>query len=405
MILTGIENSEMGLEFMKAASVPMSAYDRDGIGYSAINSQNQLFMEKWHNNSKFLDTDTVLDSATIAALQPFKSRLPSLSTNYTSYGNVTRNDIKTVTMHTRMATCGKTFENTHPFIDQETSLIHNGVLTNAHELNLNKVSTCDSEVALQLYLNSNLSTTEKALTIQNGLLDKLKGYWAFGILAKNQDGDYILDVVREGASLYWCEIPEMGKNCTVFATTEAIIVSSLMVLGLPKREKIYALTESNLSRFNAITGALVADIPLAESSANFKVTSMYNKRVATKSSKENFRDYSDPYYYRDNDVYETVYSNNETETVNKVDDFDFQIDAFYDTNEPLLDRLFDYDELMSTDYGNCYENIAMPQRMSIEHMEENEYLTFDDILAIIEGHNATSLASTVSRMVKELKRA
>jgi hypothetical protein len=256
-----------------------------------------------------------------------------------------------------------------------------------------------------LYLNSNLSTTEKALTIQNGLLDKLKGYWAFGILAKNQDGDYILDVVREGASLYWCEIPEMGKNCTVFATTEAIIVSSLMVLGLPKREKIYALTESNLSRFNAITGALVADIPLAESSANFKVTSMYNKRVATKSSKENFRDYSDPYYYRDNDVYETVYSNNETETVNKVDDFDFQIDAFYDTNEPLLDRLFDYDELMSTDYGNCYENIAMPQRMSIEHMEENEYLTFDDILAIIEGHNATSLASTVSRMVKELKRA
>jgi len=212
MILKGIQNSQLALDFMKAVAPNMSVYNSDGIGYSAVNSKNKMFMEKWHNNKQFLDTDTVIDNDTLKLLAPFKNRLPYLSLNYTNYGEVTRDDLTTVTMHTRYATCGKTFENTHPFIEGDTSLIHNGVIRNQEELNLNKNSTCDSENALQLYKNLNINLETSPDNVQD-FIDQLKGYWAFAFLSPDANNRYMLDVVREGAALYWALLPELGEHC------------------------------------------------------------------------------------------------------------------------------------------------------------------------------------------------
>lgn len=416
MILTGIEDSELALKFMQAASIPMSFADRDGIGYSAINSNNQLFMEKWHNNSKFLDIDSVLTKEVIAELAPFKARLPSLTENYSSYGQVTRNDLRTVTMHTRMATCGRTFENTHPFIDQEVSLIHNGVISNSFQLNLNKVSTCDSESALQLYINNEINLTDNEQKIQETFLDKLRGYWAFGILAKDANGQYMIDIVREGASLYWSEIPEIGKNCYAFATTENIIKSSLISLGLPKR-KIHTLPEYNYHRFNAVTGEYINDFTLAEGILNKPyVYPTYKKDAKTDTRK----DYSDKFYDRDYSMYDYYddigYNPNlkiedeskdilaEATEITKVSD-EFIIEGFYDVDEPLLDRLYEFDELMGTSYGNSFENIQLSYRVFIERKEEEDYIIFDDILKIIEEFNASKLPANIFKAYRELKRA
>ena len=194
MVMTGIKESALALDFMKEVAPNMSIGNTDGIGYSAINSKNELFMEKWHNNKHFLNTDDVVDQATVEALKPFENRIGKLPLNYTNFGTVTRDDLRTVTMHTRYATCGKTFENTHPFIEGDTSLIHNGVISNAYALGLNKNSTCDSENALQLYVKEKTALTKSPELLQN-YLDQLKGYWAFAFLAKNNKGIYQLSVV------------------------------------------------------------------------------------------------------------------------------------------------------------------------------------------------------------------
>ena len=412
LILTGIEDSDLALKFMQSASVPMSFADRDGIGYSAINSKNQLFMEKWHNNTKFLDVDSVLTKEIITELEPFKARLPMLSENYTSYGEVTRNDLRTVTMHTRMATCGRTFENTHPFIDKEVSLIHNGVISNSFELNLNKVSTCDSESALQLYINNEINLTDNEQKIQETFLDKLRGYWAFGILAKDAQGQYMIDIVREGASLYWAELPELGANCHVFATTENIIKTSVSALGLEKR-KIHLLPEYNYHRFNAVSGEYINDFTLAEGILNKPYTpahSTYKGNPNTNTRK----DYSDKFYDRDYsayDYYEDMgYNPNiskevEDASIMSATSDDFIIEGFYDTEEPLIDRLYEFDELMNTNYGRSFESIQLSYRVFLERKEEEEYVIFDDILKIIEEFNASNLPTTIFKAYRELKRA
>src|ERR1017187_515079 len=100
LIIKGIEDSKLALDFMKAASPVMSDGNTDGIGYSAINSKNQLFSEKWHKNKHFLDTESVLDYNTMKALEVFKKRLPTnVTQNYARYGKVTRDDLRTITMH------------------------------------------------------------------------------------------------------------------------------------------------------------------------------------------------------------------------------------------------------------------------------------------------------------------
>lgn len=410
MMLTGIDDSKMALDFMRGASIPMSINDRDGIGYSAVNSQNELFMERWHNNKDFLNTDSVLTADIIAELEPFKARLPSLNVNYGSMGSVTRQDIRTVTMHTRMATCGREFRNTHPFVDQGISLIHNGVLTNANTLNLNKISSCDSENALQLYINKSLNLSQDESDFQTNFIDKLQGYWAFGILAKGLDDQYMLDIVREGANLYWAEIPEMGERCLVFATTETIINTAIASIGLPKRSKIYVMPESNYTRFNAVTGESIIDFSLNESKLNarpvYQSTFSYNtnktKETTIKANKK--VDLSDPHFYKDYDMWDNEYVDASTDIPPDVE-LDSEIEGFYDTNEPLIDRLYDFDALMTTSYGPSFEEMLVGTKVFIERKEEEEYLIFDDILLLIEDFVDNCSNTSIFKKYRELKRA
>lgn len=406
MVLKGVQESVLALEFMKAVAPNMSVFNTDGIGYSAINSKNELFSEKWHNNLQFLDTEKSIDVETFKALEPYKAKLPYLKVNYQSYGNVTRDDIRTVTMHTRYATCGKDFENTHPFIVNDTSLIHNGVINNANVLKLNQISTCDSENALQLYLNHNLALSQSPDSIQS-MIDKLKGYWAFAFLAKGSDGIYNLDIVREGASLYWADLPELGADCTVFATTSEIIEAGVTALGLNKPE-IFFLPAGNYTRYNAITGEYVFDAMLSESVLNKTPVYNYNSSSTYRGS-DAYSKYWEEFY--DNDTTPVVTDNGKQEGFrNKVDKIsttsdDFTIDGFYETDTVLIDRLYGYDSLMGTNYGNNFEDIPPKIQDFIERKEEEDYLIFDDILVIIDSYFMSDSVNAIYAAYKKLKRA
>ena len=394
MILKGIQDSKLALDFMKAVAPNMSVYNSDGIGYAAVNSQNKMFMEKWHNNKQFLDTDTVIDDETLKLLEPFKNRLPYLSLNYGKYGEVTRDDLTTVTMHTRYATCGKTFENTHPFVEGDTSLIHNGVIRNQDELNLNKNSTCDSENALQLYKNLNINLETSPDNVQE-FIDQLKGYWAFAFLSPDANNRYMLDVVREGASLYWALLPELGEHCAVIATTKEIIEIGVSELGLEARTEINLLSESNYHRFDAVTGEFIDNYILDKS--------LLNKPLYVPQNVYPMRSHFNDDY--DTDSYSS-YRAKETTAINNERTFDdYGFDSFFDTNEPLIDRLSDYDKMFNTAYLDAYEDIPRTTRLFVDRRESEEYITFDDILKMIEAFQENDAIADLLSVYRKLKRA
>ncbi len=430
LIIKGIDRSDLALSFMKAVEPIMTEGNTDGIGYSAINSKNKLFSEKWHKNKHFLDTTKVLDAKTMKDLEQFKDRLPSnVTQNYKSYGTVTREDLKTITMHTRFATCGKEFDNTHPFIDNEMSLIHNGTITNSHEIGLNKVSSCDSENGLQLYINMGINLETNPDKIQE-YINQLKGGWAFGILAKGASGQYIVDIVRERSSLYWTILPEMGDDCVVFATTEKIIETGIKELGFRPRDttEIFSLSESNYHRFNAVTGEFIDNFILKTSKLN-EYTFDWDKWRQNQNRHNSNNSYNiyDDYYdnYSNNihivnkepivsaeDQYEGYVLNKMgkyeakkfKEQLQGIDD-DLSFDVFYDTDSLLIDRLYEYDVFMGTKFGDSYEDLPPKVRLFIEKKEEEGYIVFDVIIEMLEEFMKTVNISSIYKIYKSKKRA
>lgn len=264
LIMTGITEGLVAEEFMRRMAVPMSRYNSHGIGYTAVGEDGELFSQRWLNNDQFFDRSNVMITEIAEALKPYESRLPkgALENNYSELGNVDLARAKTVTMHTRFATCGREFANTHPFIDQDTSLIHNGSITNAFSttyrvgLDLNKISTCDSEAALQAYL---LSKVDSDPTKAKEWLDLLSGSWAFGILARNEQGNRILDVVKGSSNLYYMEIEGIGK---VFTTDDDDAKAVVKDMGLNFTKEAFRLVNDEMYRFDTTTGKMLASIDI-----------------------------------------------------------------------------------------------------------------------------------------------
>lgn len=255
LLMTGIQDGLLALEFMKLMAKPMSFGNRDGIGYTGVKPNGELFSQRFRYNEHFMDIGSVMTPEISEALKPFESHLPAgaLDPNYAQHGTPDFSEVKTLTMHTRMATCEKSLVNVHPFIDQDISLVHNGIIRNYDKLGLNKLSTCDSEAALQTYINQDVAT---APSLAKKWLDLLEGSWAFGVLAKNQFGNRILDVVKGTSSLYFLEVPGLGK---IFTTNDddAKGVLREMNIDIPVAKSV---EWNSMYRFDAITGELLETI-------------------------------------------------------------------------------------------------------------------------------------------------
>jgi hypothetical protein len=349
--MTALKNPELTAKFMAEAKVPMSDFNNMGIGYTAVKSDGEFFTERWHKNDMFFDRESVMDTETLKQLEPFKKKLPNLGINYSLYGGAPDfSNVTSVTMHTRYATCGREFENTHPFVDEDHSLVHNGVIDNAIQLGLNKISTCDSEAALQSYINHGVG---KDITRTQAWLDSLSGYWAFGIFSRDASGTRILDIVRNSASLYASEIEDFGL---VLATTPEIINKSAMKLGLVAPNP--QLMKSNvLYRFNAVTGEMIQKIEVKEKPklytsgwmsqeerARVFGTSIPSETFEQKKTSGTVADMPTKYE-------EPMFAN-----------YDELWTYLEDTTEPLVDRLYAYDDSFDTDFGAMFEQLPTTMR-------------------------------------------
>lgn len=255
MMMAGINDSNRKLawEFTKLMAAQMSPGNSDGLGYAAVTTDGELFGERWHNNNEAFTvrhtSEPPSKEETILA-EKYKGFLvqEQKPIRYNKFGSINEESTCAITLHTRMATSGKQFINTHPFVRGGTSLIHNGVIGNARELEMIQ-STCDSEAILNLYVNN--SVTNNPAGIQK-VAHKLQGYYACGVLTETKKYGYVLDIFKDSrARLSGAFIRDMG--IMVFATVldDILAVCEKMCMEVAYK---YTVNEGVLIRLSTLTG-------------------------------------------------------------------------------------------------------------------------------------------------------
>lgn len=246
------ETRETAKLFVEGISEFMSKVDDDGFGYAAINTEGKLFGERWHKNREAFKERHPLTDTELNILRSFKGVL-SKDIKYNTFGAFhENNNMKAITLHARMATTGKIFQNTHPFVEKFTSVIHNGVITN-HDKLCKKYSSCDSEVILHEYIKNDVANNPK--NIQRAV-NKFEGYYACAVFSRMKDGTVILDIFKDGkANLGAIYVNELES--VVIATDTDHIERTCTQLGLTAGPK-FEFKPGQLLRFNVATGEVIS---------------------------------------------------------------------------------------------------------------------------------------------------
>lgn len=255
MVIPHINNESRtnAIKFINAMAKILSA-DRthqDGLGYAGIDSQGNLFAERWLNNSHAFTNRNGMNS-TVSDYSGF------IRVDYNSYGNVKLDDLTAITLHTRLATSAKGLINCHPFIENDTSVIHNGVISNAFDYRIEQ-STCDSESILTQYVDNNVGTDYELF---NKASTQLDGYYACGIFARDANGNRILDIVKSSsAQLVGAYVNEL--KVMVFTSLESHLQEGLKVCGFTTNA-IYSINPSSLVRLDPIANKVIGVTSFAE---------------------------------------------------------------------------------------------------------------------------------------------
>lgn len=263
MMMAGIKpaNRDNAIKFLKAMAKPMSKSNTDGLGYAAVTKDGEMFAQRWLNNG---DAFTTVDTTELDLINTFSGVADAFSKvggESTSYGTPKLDEMVAVTLHTRFATSAKGMKNTHPFIKDGVSVIHNGVINNTHEFTLEQ-SSCDSETILLQYVADQVNVDPSKI---DHMASKLKGYYACGVLAPSETG-YVLDVFKgNNDNLSFVYVVEL--DTMVFATSLADIIEVCQELGF-KYKAPMKLKEGMLLRLDATTGNIIT-------SQSFKVRPQY----------------------------------------------------------------------------------------------------------------------------------
>jgi hypothetical protein len=234
--------------FAQAALPTMTQMDKDGVGYVA-GHRGEIFGERWLKpKHAFRNRDGIgpADRKLLHMFGPAVSAEPV----YNSFGSL-REQASAILLHSRMATCARGLANTHPFVQGNTALIHNGVISNAAALK-NLTSTCDSECILNAYVDSDVSGDAKRI---GEVAKALRGYYACGVIT-NASGRQVVDIFKdERASLHVAYVDALETY--VFATTPEI----LRAASKKSKMRLSALRPVNagyLIRLDAASGATIS---------------------------------------------------------------------------------------------------------------------------------------------------
>jgi len=239
-------------QFMKAAKPFMIKNDSDGLGYAA-SSPSGLFGERWLDVwSAFKVKGRVDHDKNVVDM--FGDALIGGEPMYSDFGDTdSQYNADALIYHSRMATCGLNLDNVHPFVEKDTALIHNGVISNPEDFKLER-STCDSEAILVSYLDKFVNyEPDRIQEMEN----ELEGYYACAVLTTDKDDTRVLDIFKsKSASLVCAYIPEIGA--TVFCTSEEIIRRTLKALQWAKPTEVFTVKEGYHLRFDCETGELLS---------------------------------------------------------------------------------------------------------------------------------------------------
>jgi glucosamine 6-phosphate synthetase-like amidotransferase/phosphosugar isomerase protein len=244
--------TEVARNIAKAALPVMSANDTDGVGYVEANA-GDFSIKRWLNpkdafkrNSQFSKSDK--------RVQEIFGEVVQVEAKYNSVGEPAET-ANAILMHTRMATCSVSLQNVHPFVLEDTVLIHNGVIHNHHRYE-KKHSTCDSEAILTNYLEHAVAFDPKNQV--QAMADSLVGYYACAVLAKDLDNRQFVDVfVGNDAQLVIGYIRELGAYA--IATNRQILLSACKAHKY-RLEQTYTVNDGYLIRFDVQTGDVLAKV-------------------------------------------------------------------------------------------------------------------------------------------------
>jgi hypothetical protein len=250
MVLAGIvpEKQKAAWSFLTSSVPFMTKQDKDGLGYAAA-SGGRLFGERWVNPKDAFKKRVALSPRGEAMRAALKGAM-RVSESYNSFGNVSTT-AQAVTLHSRMATCGKGLTNTHPFVSGDTSLIHNGVITNVSELT-QVTSTCDSETILNEYVKFDIMGQPGRI---QELARALQGYYACAVITKDSTGRQVVDIFKDTrAQLCVGYVEELGA--WVYCTTEGILRATAKAAKMTVTE-CHAIAAGFLIRLDAVTGEVL----------------------------------------------------------------------------------------------------------------------------------------------------
>lgn len=259
MIIPKVRNTKKAMQFLKASAPKMSKSDNDGLGYAAMHSNGDISIERWLNPKDAFKRRSHSLSIEAIALKPIADCLKDYSAEtYSKSGpGYNSSPIKSLIYHTRFATCEKSLANVHPFVREDTVLIHNGVISNPEAFPPLQ-SSCDSEALLNAYVELNAANSIHGI---QEISDNLQGYYAAAVFSRTNEGQVILDVIKDNrAQLYVAYIDELKSE--VFCTSESILKDACKKLGWRCGE-VHELIDNNFIRYNALTGEVIQSFEFA----------------------------------------------------------------------------------------------------------------------------------------------
>lgn len=256
-IASGINSSNRNksIELILAMSDIIGETMKDGIGYAAVNEMGDLFGERWHKSEEAFQEriESTLKNDALSIASSYQGALTPIGepVKYNSFGPLDFDRITAITLHGRYATSSKDFKNTHPFVLNDTSLIHNGVIRNAHRFEL-KQSTCDSEAILNLYDKHKVKRFPSNI---QSVSNQLEGYFACGVFTRTESGQRVLDIFKdETANLFAAFIKELG--IMVFTTNIKDLNDACEITDLTI-EHSFKVNAGHLMRIDPITGTVL----------------------------------------------------------------------------------------------------------------------------------------------------
>lgn len=342
LMVSGISNKikEDDLwRFISTMGKFMSKGNSDGLGYAAVDHQGNLFGERWlDNEDAFIKRNSPNADKRMKSFKGFL--IPK--TVYNSFGKI-KPKFSAITLHTRYATCSKDFINTHPFVDfdHDTSLIHNGVISNHNELKRkynykNMYSTCDSEVILRDYIYNGVGNNPDKIS---KVVNNLDGYFACGVLSRDFENRRIMDIFKcEKANLSAGFVKEL--NAMVFTTSIEDLEKTCKEMQWELIDT-YDIKSNSLIRLDAISGEVIE----AHDFKPNKVTSEYSlNNPKIKKAKElrkkgySYTDIKNSWDFVDMSSSEKEYLEenlnkdieiSEDEMLHLIENYDYTFDDFY----------------------------------------------------------------------------